>query len=96
LQPGIAARSCLAIRIEAGVKRIDNVGLAGPEKAMSTSGKVTIERDGRTYAATYIVEGDMVHVTTHTETRTVALSGKRPEDIARRELEEIVEASQRH
>jgi hypothetical protein len=70
--------------------------LRAVEKAMSTSGKVTVERDGRTYAATYTVEGDMVHVKTHTETRSVALSGKSPEDIARRELEEIVEASRRH
>ena len=56
--------------------------LRAVEKAMSTSGKVTVERDGRTYAATYTVEGDMVHVQTHTETRSVALSGKSPEDIA--------------
>ena len=70
--------------------------LRAVEKAMSTSGKVTVERDGRTYAATYTVEGDMVHVKTHTETRSVALSGKSPEDIARRELKEIVEASRRH
>ena len=66
------------------------------EMAMSTSGKVTVERDGRTYAATYTVEGDMVHVKTHTETRSVALSGQTPEDVARRELEQIVEASHRH
>jgi ABC-type sugar transport system ATPase subunit len=66
------------------------------EKAMSTNGKVTVERDGRTYAATYTVEGDMVHVKTHTETRSVALGGKTPEDVARRQLEEIVEASRRH
>ena len=65
-------------------------------KAMSTSGKVTVERDGKTYAATYTVEGDMVHVKTHTETRSISLSGKKPEDVARRELEEIVEASRRH
>ena len=70
--------------------------LRAVEKAMSTSGKVTVERDGRTYAATYTVEGDMVHVKTHTETRSVALSGESPEDIARRELKEIVEASRRH
>ena len=71
--------------------------LRAVEKAMSTtSGKVTVERDGRTYAATYTVEGGMVHVKTHTETRSVALSGKSPEDIARRELKEIVEASRRH
>ena len=72
------------------------LNLRAVEKAMSTSGKVTVERDGRTYAATYTVEGDMVHVKTHTETRSVALSGKSPEDIARRELKEIVEASGQH
>lgn len=60
---------------------------------MSTSGKVTVERDGRTFAATYSVEGDMVHVKTHTETRSVALGGEKAEDIARRQLEEIVGAS---
>ena len=91
-----AACACPSIRFEAGIKRIDNIGLRAVEKAMSTSGKVTVERDGRTYAATYTVEGDMVHVKTHTEMRSVALSGQSPEDIARRELKEIVEASRRH
>jgi hypothetical protein len=66
------------------------------DEATSTSGEVTFERDGRTYAATYTVDGDMVHVKTHTETRSVALNGRKPEDIARRELEQIVEASRRH
>jgi hypothetical protein len=60
---------------------------------MSTSGKVIIEREGKTYAATYAVEGDMVHVKTHTETRSVALSGRDAEDIARGELQQIVEAN---
>jgi hypothetical protein len=60
---------------------------------MPTSGKVTVERDGRTYGATFTVEGDMVHVKTHTETRSVALGGKQAEDVARHELEEIVAAS---
>ena len=63
---------------------------------MSTSGTVTVELDGRTYAATYTVEGNMVHVKTHTETRSVAVSGERPEDVAQRELKEIVEASRQH
>jgi hypothetical protein len=54
------------------------------EKTISTSGKVTVKRDGRTYAVTYTMEGDMV-LKTHTETRSVKLSGKNPEDIARRE-----------
>ena len=70
--------------------------LRAVEKAMSTSGKVTIERDGRTYGATYTVDGEMVHVQTHTETRSVALSGRSPEEIARRELKKIVEASRGH
>ena len=82
------------------MKRTSNrsiiLDLRALEKAMATSGKVTVERDGRTYAATFTVEGDMVHVKTHTETRSVALGGKNPEDIARRELKEIVEASHRH
>ena len=70
--------------------------LRAVEKAMSTSGKVTVERDGRTYAATYTVEGDMVHVKTHTEMRSVALSGKSHDDIARRVFKEVGEASRRH
>jgi CTP:molybdopterin cytidylyltransferase MocA len=70
--------------------------LRAVEKAMSTSGKVTVERDGRIYAATYTVEGDMVHVKTHTEMRSVALSGKSPEDIARRELEDSRGQPRRH
>ncbi len=70
--------------------------LRAVEKAMSKKGQVTVERDGITYAATYTVEGEMLHVQTHTETRSVALSGNSPEDIARRELKEIVEASRRH
>ena len=84
------------IRIESDVERIENTRFNAVEDIMSTSGKVTVERDGRTYAATYTVEGGMVHVKTHTETRAVALGGNRPEDVARRELKEIVEASLRH
>lgn len=58
-------------------------------------GEVTIERDGRTFGASYTVDGDMVQVKTSTETRSVALEGRKPEDIARRELEAIVEANGR-
>jgi hypothetical protein len=65
----------------------------GKTTEMPASGKVTIECDGKTYAATYDVEGDMVHVKTHTEKRSVALGGQRPDDIARHQLNEIVAAS---
>ncbi|HEX9275401.1 MAG TPA: hypothetical protein VGA51_03250 [Casimicrobiaceae bacterium] len=63
---------------------------------MATTGQVTVERDGITHAATYTVEGDMVHVKTHTETRSVALGGNTPEEVARRELNEIIDADRRH
>lgn len=66
------------------------------EKAMTKRGKVTVEREGRTYGAEFEVKGDMVRVKTHTETRSVALGGRRPEDVARYELEEIIRASDRH
>ena len=59
---------------------------------MENSGEVTIERDGKTYAATYSVEHGMVHVTTHTETRSVELGNSTPEEIARSVLDEIVGA----
>ncbi len=70
--------------------------LRAVEKAMSTSGKVTVERDGRTYAATYTVEGDMVHVKTHTDAVGCAERWKSSEDIAERELKNLIVASRRH
>ena len=60
---------------------------------MAKTGKVTVERDGKTYAATYEVEGDMVHVKTHTETRSVECGGSTPDEVARRALTEIIDAS---
>ena len=59
---------------------------------MSNSGEVTLERDGKTYAATYTVEHGMVNLKTHTETRSVQLGNGTPEAVARAALREIVEA----
>ena len=59
---------------------------------MSNSGEVTLERDGKTYAATYTVEHGMVNLKTHTETRSVQLGNDTPEAVARAALREIVEA----
>jgi hypothetical protein len=59
---------------------------------VATTGEVTIERNGKTFAATYETEGDMVHVKTHTETRSVECRGIAPEVVARRVLDEIVDA----
>jgi hypothetical protein len=63
---------------------------------MKTSGKVTVKREGRTYAATYTVEHGMVHVQTHTETRSVELGDNTPEAIARSVLDEIIDADLKH
>ena len=60
---------------------------------METTGSVTIKHGGKTYAATYTLEHGMVHVKTHTETRSVELGGGSPEQIARDVLNEIVNAS---
>ena len=59
---------------------------------MANNGEVTVERDGKTYAATYTVERGMVNVKTHTETRSVDLGNSTPEAIARNVLNEIVDA----
>jgi hypothetical protein len=59
---------------------------------MKSSGEVKIERGGKTYGATYEVEHGMVVVKTHTETRSVELGGASPEAVARRVLNEIVDA----
>jgi hypothetical protein len=56
---------------------------------VKTSGKVTVEREGRTYAATITVEQGMVHIQTHTETRSVELADSTPEAVARSVLNEI-------
>ena len=63
---------------------------------MKASGKVTVKREGRTYAATYTVEHGMVQVQTHTETRSVELGDSTPEAIARSVLNEIIDADLDH
>jgi hypothetical protein len=60
---------------------------------MKRSGEVTVERGGKTYGATYTVEHGMVQVRTHTETRSVELGKDTPEIVARRVLDEIIEAN---
>lgn len=62
---------------------------------MERSGEVTIQRDGRTYGATFEVQGAMVVVKTHTETRSVQLGGSAPEVLARQVLDEIIDADRR-
>jgi hypothetical protein len=59
-----------------------------------SGGEVTVERGGKTYGATYTVEHGMVQVRTHTETRSVELGrGDVPEAVARRVLDEIIDAN---
>ena len=60
---------------------------------MKASGEVTIERGGKTYGATYVVEHGMVTVKTHTETRSIELGSEWPEQGARRTLNEIIDSS---
>src|SRR4051812_3700800 len=62
------------------------------EHRMKPTGQVTIERGGKTYAATYRVEHGMVQVRTHTESRSVELGNETPEAVARRVLDEIIGA----
>jgi hypothetical protein len=59
---------------------------------MAKSSEVTVKREGKTYAATYTVERGMVHIKTHTETRSVELGDGKPEEIARSVLNEIIDA----
>ena len=59
---------------------------------MANTGEVTVERDGRLYGATYSVRDGMLHVKTHTETRSVELGEQTPEDLASHVLNEIVSA----
>jgi hypothetical protein len=59
---------------------------------MASQGEVTIERNGKIYAATYAAEHGMVNVKTHTETRSVELGNRTPEEIARSVLTEIIDA----
>jgi hypothetical protein len=62
---------------------------------MKTTGEVTVERDGKTYGATYSVEHGMVTIKTHTETRSMELGGNAPEALAQRVVNEIIDADRR-
>lgn len=57
-----------------------------------TNGEVTIESGGKQYGATFTVTKGMLHVKTHTETRSIELGKQEPEVLARRVLTEIVDA----
>ena len=59
---------------------------------MTNTGEVTVEREGRRYGATYRVQDGMLHVNTHTESRSVELSNQNPEQLAREVLNEVVNA----
>ena len=63
---------------------------------MKNRGTVTVERNGRTYGASFEVEHGMVQVKTHTETRSVELGNSTPEDVSRRVLNEIIDADLGH
>jgi hypothetical protein len=59
---------------------------------MNPTGEVTVQRDGKTYGAAYSLERGMVIVKAHTEPRFVELVGSTPEAVARRVLNEIIDA----
>jgi hypothetical protein len=59
---------------------------------MAASKEVTLERGGRQFGATYTVQNGMLKVKTHTEVRSLELGDQDPEVVARRVLNEIVEA----
>ena len=59
---------------------------------MTSSGEVTIDQDGKQYGALYTVSDGMLHLKTHTETRSLELNGQEPQTLARRVLTEIVNA----
>jgi hypothetical protein len=62
---------------------------------MANIQEVTIERGGKQYGATYTVRDGMLHVKTHTETRSVELGDGNPQSLARNVLAEIVDAQPR-
>ena len=62
---------------------------------MAENSEVTIERSGKQFGATYSVTNGMLHLKTHTETRSVELGGQEPAKVARRVLTEIVDAQPR-
>jgi hypothetical protein len=59
---------------------------------MKNEGEVTLENAGKHYGATYTTSKGMLHVKTHTETRSLQLRGQDPDELARRVLAEIVSA----
>jgi hypothetical protein len=59
---------------------------------MSSTGEVTIERGGKQYGSTYAVSNGMLHVKTHTETRSLELGDQDPGTLARDALIEIINA----
>jgi hypothetical protein len=59
---------------------------------MPNIGEVTIERDGKQYGATFTISDGMLHLKTHTETRSLEIGNKEPEALARSTLLEIVNA----
>jgi hypothetical protein len=54
--------------------------------------EITVERNGRQYGATYTVSDGMLHLKTHTETRSVEVGEQDPETLARGALIEIVDS----
>jgi hypothetical protein len=54
--------------------------------------EVTLESGGKRYGATYTISQGMLHLKTHTETRSLELKGQDPQAVALRALTEIVNA----
>jgi hypothetical protein len=60
---------------------------------VKSNGEVTIKQGDVQYGATYSVDNGMLHLKTHTETRSLEISeGDDVETLARAALEEIVNA----
>jgi hypothetical protein len=59
---------------------------------MTDVNEITIRRQGRQYGATYFVADGMLHISTHTESRSIELGQQKPEVLARLMLTEIVNA----
>ena len=62
---------------------------------MADSGDVTLEQGGKRYGATYTVQNGILHLKTHTEVRSLELGNDDPQQLARRALQEIVDAQPR-
>jgi hypothetical protein len=72
------------------VSRLRSCSVA--EKSMTNTREVTIKSDGKQYGATYFVANGMLHINTHTESRSVEIGQQEPEALARSVLTEIVNA----